>query len=172
VDQDCDGEIDEAGAEGERPWYADEDGDGYGDPGVSMIACAAPAGYVADDTDCDDTDAAIHPEAEETWYDGVDQDCDGNDDDKDGDGYAVDADCDDADPAIHEGCEDIELPKEDTGTGKSGGCACAATSPTRGETLGAFAALMAMALLSARRRRRVVRVASRATEAGTERCSC
>ena len=28
-------------------WYADADGDGAGDPGVTQSACAAPAGYVA-----------------------------------------------------------------------------------------------------------------------------
>ncbi len=46
--------------------------------------------------DCDDTDASIGPGASEVWYDGVDQDCDGNDADADGDGFgAVEAGGDD-----------------------------------------------------------------------------
>lgn len=43
---------------------------------------------MADDTDCDDTDAATWPGAPEVWYDGVDQACDGGSDyDADADGY-------------------------------------------------------------------------------------
>ena len=37
-------------------------------------------GYTETAGDCDDTDAAIHPNAEETAGDGVDSNCDGADD--------------------------------------------------------------------------------------------
>ncbi|MBM4392457.1 MAG: lamin tail domain-containing protein [Deltaproteobacteria bacterium] len=50
--------------------------------------------------DCDDGDATVFPGQRETWYDGIDQDCDGNDDDQDGDGAAVGSDCDDVDPTV------------------------------------------------------------------------
>jgi hypothetical protein len=36
-------------------WYADDDGDSFGDAGDMVMACGAPAGYVADNTDCDDS---------------------------------------------------------------------------------------------------------------------
>lgn len=42
------------------------------------------------DGDCNDDDATIYPDAEDSWYDGVDSDCAGNDDfDQDGDGFAA-----------------------------------------------------------------------------------
>ncbi len=44
-------------------------------------------GWTVEDGDCDDGDERVHPGAAETWYDGVDQDCDGGSDhDQDGDG--------------------------------------------------------------------------------------
>ena len=50
----------------EFTFYADADGDGYGDSATSITASSPPAGYVADSTDCDDTSAAISPGAVET----------------------------------------------------------------------------------------------------------
>lgn len=41
------------------PWYRDADGDGFGDVDHVRRACAAPAGFVAQSTDCDDTDAGV-----------------------------------------------------------------------------------------------------------------
>ncbi len=97
ADNDCDGSIDESGASGESTWYADEDGDGYGDADSAVSSCDAPSGHVADGTDCDDTDGDVHPGALELCDD-ADNDCDGSTDegaadagtwyrDRDSDGY-------------------------------------------------------------------------------------
>jgi hypothetical protein len=59
-------------------FYADADGDGYGDPASAQESCLPPAGYVQDAGDCDDTDDAVFPGAEERC-DGVDQNCDPDD---------------------------------------------------------------------------------------------
>ena len=57
--------------------------------------------------DCDDTSAAANPDGVETWYDGVDGDCDGADDyDQDADGSPYDEDCDDLDAAAVPGGAD------------------------------------------------------------------
>jgi len=58
-------------------WYRDADGDGFGDPEVYIETCMVRDGYVADNTDCDDADAAINPGAIEVC-DGIDNNCDGN----------------------------------------------------------------------------------------------
>jgi hypothetical protein len=57
-------------------FYADADGDGYGNASVSIQACTASAGYVNDSTDCDDNNSAIYPNATEI-SNGLDDDCDG-----------------------------------------------------------------------------------------------
>jgi large repetitive protein len=76
-DHDCDGLVLEAGSVDASLWYADSDGDSFGGGGGGGVyACTAPAGHIADGSDCDDTDATIHPGAPESC-DGVDQDCDG-----------------------------------------------------------------------------------------------
>ncbi len=139
-DDDCDGLVDDADDDftgTDETWYGDADGDGYGDADDTIQACAAPAGYVGDDTDCDDGDASVNPGAAEICN-GIDDDCDGQVDesllvtsyeDADGDGYGdagsmsescdvpegyvEDAtDCDDADAAVNPGatevCNDID----------------------------------------------------------------
>jgi hypothetical protein len=58
-------------------YYADSDGDGYGNAAISQQACVPPANYVTDNTDCNDTNASIYPGATEICYDGIDQNCDG-----------------------------------------------------------------------------------------------
>lgn len=54
-------------------WYADEDGDGYGDPNVTF-AESGP-GRVQNNSDCNDADTEINPAAMEL-KDGYDNDCD------------------------------------------------------------------------------------------------
>ncbi len=41
----------------ELTWYEDADGDGLGNPDVSQSACEQPSGFIADNTDTDDTGA-------------------------------------------------------------------------------------------------------------------
>ena len=101
-DEDCDGQEDDGVA---FLWYRDADGDGYGnEEGTPLKNCSsqAPNGYVADSSDCDDTDADIHPGVEEVC-DGIDNDCDSTTTenanvDQDADGYGKCLDCDDTDP--------------------------------------------------------------------------
>ncbi len=65
VDTNCDPATDEDDSADADTWYADDDGDGYGDPASTTTACALPVGYTSDFTDCDDADAEIHPDATE-----------------------------------------------------------------------------------------------------------
>ena len=78
IDDDCDGLIDE-NALNSFTYYADLDGDGYGDPGTTTEACTVPVGFVSGATDCDDGDPAIHPDGTEVCDNGIDDDCDGGD---------------------------------------------------------------------------------------------
>jgi uncharacterized protein (TIGR03382 family) len=73
-DDDCDGVADEDPVDAPT-WTVDVDGDGFG---VVVVACNEPPSSApgAASGDCDDADAAVHPEAIERDGDGIDQDCD------------------------------------------------------------------------------------------------
>ncbi len=137
IDNDCDFDVDEGLMS--ALYYPDVDDDGFGDPSVPGVESCddelpTVIGLVADDTDCDDGDDTIHPDAIEIC-DGIDQNCDGVPDeglsvtrylDDDGDGYGdptltqnqciddppgdyVDdsTDCDDGDASVNPGADEI-----------------------------------------------------------------
>jgi len=59
--------------DGESTWYADLDGDGYGDPTTAEQACEQPSNTVANYDDCDDSDPDVAIPAQ--WF--LDSDGDG-----------------------------------------------------------------------------------------------
>jgi hypothetical protein len=75
VDNDCNGVVDDDYATDASSWYADDDGDAFGDATDTGNSCTQPVGYVADNTDCDDASADVNPDAEEVCNDGIDNDC-------------------------------------------------------------------------------------------------
>jgi hypothetical protein len=83
TDDDCDGDVDEDAVD-PLIWYADADGDGFGDTTDWTRACEAPSGHVDTAGDCADDDDAISPDAQEICN-GTDDDCDGRTDDADPD---------------------------------------------------------------------------------------
>ena len=112
VDNDCDGLTDDedTAVVGQSTWYTDGDGDGYGVDGSTVSACDQPSGAAAVDGDCDDTDPAYHPGADESDCSAnADYNCDGSVsyDDVDGDGYAACEECDDANASTYPGAEEV-----------------------------------------------------------------
>jgi hypothetical protein len=82
IDNDCDGDIDDADASLDTStgsaWFFDGDGDGWGDETAFVWACVQPSGYERVAGDCDDGDASVNPDAREICDNGVDDDCDGS----------------------------------------------------------------------------------------------
>jgi len=113
VDNDCDGAAD-VDAVDAPDWYPDEDRDGHGDRyGSPVAACERPRGHATSMDDCDDGEPLTHPGAVDTWYDGIDSNCDGaNDFDADADGHeprpwGSSDDCDDANPDAYPGAPEV-----------------------------------------------------------------
>ncbi|MCB9674251.1 MAG: putative metal-binding motif-containing protein [Alphaproteobacteria bacterium] len=82
IDNDCDGLVDaddpDYTDQGVELWF-DQDGDGVGTPGLTLVACSADVlpGYVSPGfgTDCNDGDPTVSPNEPEVC-DNVDNDCD------------------------------------------------------------------------------------------------
>ncbi|MBR9692996.1 hypothetical protein GOV07_03645 [Candidatus Woesearchaeota archaeon] len=122
-------------------WFEDDDGDNYGNDSVTSDAATQPAGYVDDNTDCDDGNINIHP--------GAVEECNLNDDDCDGSidenpdticttvgetcvsgtcvGCVVDGDCDDTNPCTTDMCNSGTC----SNTNKADGTSC--SPPAGGE---------------------------------------
>ncbi|MEL6343999.1 MAG: putative metal-binding motif-containing protein [Myxococcota bacterium] len=86
VDNNCDTLVDDEDSAviDAADWYLDSDADTFGDIRDTVRACAAPTGYVADNTDCDDSRDDVYPGGPEVC-DEIDNDCDElvDDDDED-----------------------------------------------------------------------------------------
>lgn len=131
----CGNGIDDDCVAGDQPcntWYRDADGDGHGNPNDSIQSTTQPPGYVSNNTDCNDSNTAVHLGAIEICGNGIDEDCNGLDlscpmtwyRDADGDGYgnanvsvqsqtqpagfvADHTDCNDNNAHIHPGASEI-----------------------------------------------------------------
>ncbi len=77
LDDNCDGLTDDADpvVTGTSIWYADADADDYGNIDVTTISCFLPSGYTNVIGDCNDGNAAIHPDLTDIC-DLLDNDCD------------------------------------------------------------------------------------------------
>ncbi len=84
LDDNCDGQTDVGiDATGCAVFFKDGDKDGYG-AGDSMCLCGPMALYSApNNKDCDDTDPAVHPGADEVCNNGKDDNCNGMQDEED-----------------------------------------------------------------------------------------
>jgi len=173
IDDNCDTFVDESSAIDARVLYSDGDHDGYGIEESTSVGCNETSDWSFTALDCDDTNSAVHPNADEVC-DGLDNDCDLVVDedpsdgltfylDSDGDGHGdpnttiitcslatgvsdSPTDCDDADPKAWAGkkfTEDCE-PK-----------ALACNHPGALRTLPAFLCLCLCAAAIIRRRRAV-----------------
>ncbi len=76
LDNDCNGLSDDGLAL--TTYYPDVDGDGFGNPAIAASNCTGiiPAGFVGNNLDCNDNNAAINPNAMEV-IDGLDNNCNG-----------------------------------------------------------------------------------------------
>ncbi len=115
IDNNCDGQIDPAGADGCSPFFLDKDQDGYGTYlAAPKCLCDAKAPYTtAVSGDCNDNDANTYPKSAE-FCDGKDTDCDGI-----------------TDPKGAQGCKNffVDLDSDGYGGNSLSQCLCNAEAP-------------------------------------------
>ena len=123
VDQNCDDLND-----------YDKDSDGYvRDEHVGLVTEGIEGSDLLPGGDCDEDDGSINPGATDSFYDGIDQNCDEADEfDRDGDGFATsdpqyaglsslpETDCDDGDSAIYTGAMEILTDSRDLDCDEAG----------------------------------------------------
>ena len=141
ADDTCNGYVDEGSNStapiGSVTFYADTDGDTFGDANNTLVQCNPSTGYVNNADDCDDGNVDVHPNATEVCN-SIDDNCDGALDDttdptvaptwyldSDGDGYgdasqtliqctmpsthvANSSDCNDSDVTLNAGDQDSD----------------------------------------------------------------
>ncbi len=90
IDNNCIGGIDEGVT---STFWRDQDTDGRGNPGLSIQACSAPAGYVDNANDCNDAEIAAWTGRAEIC-DGIDNNCVGGIDEGTGSTWYRDQDTD------------------------------------------------------------------------------
>ncbi len=74
IDDNCNSQTDEGLL---AVFFIDNDGDTFGNPSATTLACSQPAGYASNDADCNDTDASVNPAAIEVGGNNIDENCDG-----------------------------------------------------------------------------------------------
>ncbi len=76
IDDNCNGTTDEGVL---TTYFVDGDGDGFGNASMPHLACALAAGFAANDTDCNDSLASVHPGLAELCDAAmVDENCNGS----------------------------------------------------------------------------------------------
>ncbi len=76
IDNDCDNVVDGPDAVGAVIWFADMDGDGWGNLEVTQLACEQPYNFVRNRRDCNDSLPTVNPDGVEVCNE-RDDDCDG-----------------------------------------------------------------------------------------------
>jgi len=75
IDDNCNLQIDEGLIF--TNYFADNDGDGFGNPAQVVSSCSPVNGMVTNNGDCNDANPNINPLAEEIGNNGIDENCDG-----------------------------------------------------------------------------------------------
>ena len=113
-------------------YYADADGDTFGNPLVFVYSINNPPGFTTDNTDCDDNNPAINPGATDIAGNGIDEDCDGQDTPAIcGNGIVEFGEqCDDGNTNDNDGCSNCQLYQDNDNDGYYANIDCDDNNPS------------------------------------------